>query len=88
MRIDKLKVWLFWPLLMLEVSVRFVVPALLCCLFILGAIADYDRRFANPKDHFTPTRAWLTIIILITTLSWIAYRFLSFVRQLRLRGKL
>ena len=38
-------------------AIRFVVPTLLCVLFIVAALHDYDRRFPNPPDHFTPARA-------------------------------
>jgi hypothetical protein len=60
---------------------RFVIPALLCVALIVAAIADYDRRFPNPPDHFTPARAIATIAILSVTLLWLAWRFMRFARR-------
>jgi len=62
------------------VIVRFVIPALFCVLFIVAAVFDYDRRFPNPPDHFTPTRAIAVIGILSATLLWIGWRFHCFIR--------
>jgi len=59
---------------------RFVIPGLLCIAFIIAAIADYDRRFPDPPDHFTPARAIATITILAATLLWLVWRFIQFVR--------
>ena len=58
---------------------RFAIPALLCVLFIVAAIVDYDRRFPNPPDQFTPARAISVIAILSVTLLWIGWRFRCFV---------
>lgn len=59
---------------------RFVVPTTLCVGFIAAAIGDYDQRFANPPDHFTPARAITTIVILAGTLGWIGWRFYRFLK--------
>jgi hypothetical protein len=73
--------WQSRCMMLIEAAIRVGVPAVICLLFIVTSIHDYDRYFPNPPDHFSPARAISAIVILVAMLIWLAWRFSKFIRR-------